>query len=81
MSYTDAIIEVGAKISRAEGRYGPFKSTHEAMGVALEEWHEFIDAVRGNDMDAIRHEALDLAAVMLRIAESDDAAFLERSKK
>ena len=72
---------VSARIVSAESRYGPFSSTHEALGVALEEWREFCDAVRSNDIDAIRREALDLAAVCLRLAAEDDAAFLARSRK
>ena len=64
---------------KAEDRYGSFASTHEAMGVALEEWSELIESVHDNDIVAIRHEALDLAAVLIRLAASDGAAFLERS--
>ena len=63
----------------AEARYGSFASTHEAMGVALEEWHELIESVHANDIAAIRHEALDLAAVLIRLADSSGEAFLLRS--
>jgi len=49
-------------------RYGPFTSTHEALGVALEEWNELQAAVRDNNQMAIEHECLDLAAVLIRLA-------------
>ena len=52
----------------AEKKYGPLASTQEAMGVALEEWDEFRDAIRANDISAAQSEALDLAAVLLRFA-------------
>ena len=70
-------------MNRADDRYGPFASTHEAMGVALEEWQEFVDAVRSNDMVKIHAECLDLAAVMLRLARqiNEGGPIVERSKK
>ncbi len=56
------------RIINAESKYGPIASTQEAMGVALEEWDEFRDAIRANDLAAAQSEALDLAAVLLRFA-------------
>ena len=76
--------ELAARIEKATARYGGFASTHEAMGVALEEWDEFRDAVKSNDLDEIRKEALDLAAVLVRLAgqiESFDGKFANRSGK
>lgn len=58
------------RIALADERYGDFASTHEALGVACEEWHEFIEAVRSNDLHNIEHEALDLSAVLIRLARS-----------
>jgi len=52
----------------AQSRYGNFASTHEALGVALEEWNELNDAIRANAIEAIREEAIDLAAVLIRLA-------------
>lgn len=60
MTITNDLI---ARIGAATERYGPFASTHEALGVASEEWDELREAIRSNDLDAIRSEALDLAAV------------------
>jgi hypothetical protein len=62
--------ELTARISYADERYGGFASTHEALGVAYEEWHEFVHAVQTNVILDIREEALDLAAVLIRLAES-----------
>jgi NTP pyrophosphatase (non-canonical NTP hydrolase) len=77
-------LAIEARIQMADERYGPFASTHEAMGVALEEWHEVIAAVRSNDQQAIKHECLDLAAVCIRLAQTIDEAdnkFSDRSTK
>ena len=62
--------ELDNRIRDADARYGPFASTHEAMGVALEEWNELCLAIHMNNLDAVREEALDLAAVCIRLAES-----------
>lgn len=53
----------------AQGRYGDFASTHEALGVASEEWDELRAAIHANDLSSVRHEALDLAAVIIRLAD------------
>jgi NTP pyrophosphatase (non-canonical NTP hydrolase) len=67
----------------AAGRYGDFASTHEALGVASEEWDEFRDAIRSNDMDAVRAECLDLAACLIRLHDQlgQSAAIRQRSQK
>ena len=76
-----------ARCNRADIRYGPFTSTHEALGVASEEWGELCYAIRSNDLDSIRSEALDLAAVMMRLAAmcesaiEADTGFGRRSRK
>lgn len=61
-----------SRIASAVDRYGHFASTHEAMGVAAEEWDELREQIRANNIVAIRNEALDLAAVMLRLAQACD---------
>ena len=78
------LTDIEARISRAHDRYGPLASTHEAMGVALEEWHELIDAVRSNKIGAVEWECLDLAAVLLRLARTireNPKPFANRSQK
>ena len=68
MAHDDLIYEVEARIAKAHQRYGEFASTHEALGVALEEWDELRDAIKANDPTNIEHECLDLAAVLIRLA-------------
>jgi NTP pyrophosphatase (non-canonical NTP hydrolase) len=59
---------ITARIYRANERYGALASSHEGLGVALEEWDELREAVKANDMGRIRDECLDLAAVLVRMA-------------
>lgn len=66
--------DIEARMTAAQARYGNFASTHEALGVALEEWYELVDAVRANAPDQIRDECLDLAAVMIRLSEQIDTS-------
>ena len=63
------IQEIQERINRARERYGEFASTHEALGVALEEWDELRAAVHSNALASVEHECLDLAAVLIRLAE------------
>ena len=65
---TDIVQALNDRIKAADERYGPFASTHEAMGVAMEEWDEFREAVRSNRMVLIESECIDLAAVLIRLA-------------
>lgn len=79
----EIINEISARMKLAELRYGPFASTHEAMGVALEEWDELREAIRSNDIEAIEYEALDLASVLVRMATAcrENEGFKNRSGK
>jgi hypothetical protein len=82
MSYSRAAADgISGRIAAAEFKYGPPASTHEAMGVALEEWQELQSAVHINDLAAIREEALDLAAILIRMYDElrPDSAMAERS--
>lgn len=84
MSAVRAVMyDVARLCEQAQDRYGNFSSTHEAMGVALEEWDELRVALRTNDLGAIRAEAIDLAAVLVRLAAECDSSvpFQERSVK
>lgn len=60
--------ELESRMLAAQQRYGAFASTHEALGVATEEWDELRDAVRANDLAAVGRECIDLAAVLVRLA-------------
>ena len=75
--------DIAERILYANDKYGSFASSHEALGVASEEWDELRDAVRANDIDAIRSEALDLAAVLIRLWAQlgEDKAMQKRSVK
>lgn len=57
---SDLYYELEARIEKAYARYGEFASTHEALGVACEEWDELRDAIRANA----------LAAVLIRLARN-----------
>lgn len=69
--------------SRAELRYGPFHSTHEAYGVLAEEVAELFAAICANDLGAVEREAVQVSAVAARLAEQCGQAgdFAERSAK
>jgi NTP pyrophosphatase (non-canonical NTP hydrolase) len=73
--------EVQAEASRAQARYGDFTSTHEALGVLTEEMAELLDAIRANALESIRAEAIQVAAVAMRLAVHCryHAAFAARS--
>lgn len=74
--------ELEARIVAAKKRYGPLASTHEALGVCLEEWDELRAAVQANALESVREEALDLAAVCMRLAETcRNESFVSRSSK
>jgi NTP pyrophosphatase (non-canonical NTP hydrolase) len=80
---SEILYAIDDRMQRAEQRYGPIASTHEALGVALEEWDELREAVRSNADNAIEWECLDLAAVLIRLAQAigSDERMLERSRK
>ena len=71
--------EILAEALRAQERYGPMRSTHEALGVLLEEFIELQDAIRANDLPQVRKEAIQLSAVALRLAAENTPEFLDRS--
>lgn len=74
--------EISGRIIAAHYRYGNFSSTHEALGVACEEWDELRAAIHSNDLTQVKHECLDLAAVLIRLAESlDNEDLRKRSVK
>lgn len=64
----------------AEKRFGPFKSTHEGFGVLSEEVMELLEAIRLNNRNCVRSEAIQVAAVAYRLAVACDVdSFVERS--
>jgi hypothetical protein len=74
VNYDDLVSFLLRECGDAERRYGPFTSTHEGYGVLAEEVAELLDAIRSNIPDTVRIEAIQVAAVALRIAESLDSS-------
>lgn len=61
------IIEaVEDELAEATDRYGPFHSTHEGYAVLKEEVDEMWDAIKQNDINHSRKEAVQVAAVAIR---------------
>lgn len=62
----------GIAAQKAAEQHAPYNSAHEAYGVLLEEVAEFFDEVRKKDhlrsRLAMKNEAIDIAAVAIRIA-------------
>ena len=59
--------ELDDEIQRADAKYGPFHSTHEAYGVLAEEMAELLEAIRSNFANDIDEEAMQVAAVAIRL--------------
>ena len=81
MSIIDDII---SEADQAKAKYGLFASTHEAYGVLAEEVAELLEAIRSNDLDRIKSEAVQVSAVSMRLAvqcnESPDPADVFHSR-
>lgn len=81
----DTITEsVLAEAQAAQNKYGDFASTHEALGVLLEEVEELRDAIRANAPTSAALEAMQVAAVAYRLywhlsAPETHRPFLQRS--
>lgn len=73
--------DILAEAMAAERRYGDYTSAHEAYGVLAEEMHELLAAIHANAAESVRHEAVQVAAVAMRFAEScrGNAPFARRS--
>lgn len=76
------------EVAKAEKCYGPSPaSTHESYGDLAEELRELLDAIQANDVVSIQREAIQIAAVALRLAaacldahrENGDTDFARRS--
>ena len=58
--------EIYEECSRAMCKFAPFKNGHEAHSVLREEFDEFWDAIKANDILHAKQEAVQLAAMALR---------------
>ena len=83
MTHDDILYELETRMDTAGRRYGPFASTHEALGVAIEEWDELRAAIQSNKLMDISDECVDLAAVLVRLARAcrNGGEFAARSVK
>lgn len=58
---------IQAELERATRKHGPMRTAHEAFGVIYEEFNiEFAAAMHQNDMDQMRKEAIQCAAMFAR---------------
>lgn len=66
-------------MARCDRLFGEYASTQEALGVALEEWDEFREAIRLNDKDEVQNECIDLVVALLRLHKQlDESAALRK---
>lgn len=67
-----ALVDIGAELQRARLKFGAFHSAHEGFAVALEEVDELRAHVwrkqRERDLDAMRNEAIQAAAMFAAFA-------------
>lgn len=61
---------IAHEVAFANEKYGRFRSTHEGLGVLIEEVVELITAIRSNELWSVYHEAVQIAAVAMRLAEA-----------
>jgi DNA-binding FadR family transcriptional regulator len=61
------LLQVQEKMQKRLRQKGPgcFASSHEALGIVTEEFHELVAAVESNDPEAIDDEMLDVAVATL----------------
>lgn len=78
--------EIRDEAQEAHDRYGQFTSTHEALGVLVEEMDELKRAIQENAMESVSIEAKQVSAVAGRLYAHAEAAlqgcaidFCERS--
>lgn len=79
--FYDVENEIIAEAEAAQAKFGDFTSSHEALGVLAEEMAELVEAIRLNSLEDMRHEAIQVSAVAMRLAEHcrNRAAFAARS--
>lgn len=58
-----ALIQVQSEYIRAREKFAPMRGPHEGYAVILEELDELWDAVKANDKEHARKEALQVAAM------------------
>lgn len=63
IAVNQAITATVLKLDERLKRYGhgTYASRHEALGIVAEEWHELVEAVKGNDVSEFEQELIDVA--------------------
>lgn len=81
MTLVPAATDLLAEADRSRQKYGPYTSSHEAYGVLAEEMAELLEAIHANSWPSIQREALQVAAVALRLSHEieHEAQTRERS--
>ena len=67
-AFDDCVRAARIEAGKAEERYGEFTSAHEALGVLVEEFDELRAAIHANSAMSVHGEAIQVAAVALRLA-------------
>lgn len=65
-AWTPALSAIIRELERAESKFGPFHNTHEGYAVLLEEVDELWGAIKSNDKEHAKKEAVQVAAMALR---------------
>lgn len=75
------LYEVETEANGSAQKFGDYTSSHEAYGVLAEEMGELLEAIRKNKSESVRHEAIQVAAVAMRLADHcrDHPVFKKRS--
>lgn len=82
MVIDETLLAIRKEAMRAHGKYGAPTSTHESLGVMLEEFEELKTAIHENSKTDIEREAIQLASVAYRLAlelSLGKTAFFHRS--
>ena len=66
------LTEITAELDRALAKHGNFNSTHEALGVILEEFEELKEAIKNGDEENGIEEAVQLAAMCVKLLLASD---------
>jgi len=66
-SRNEVLLQVQETMQRRLRQKGPgcFASSHEALGIVTEEYHELVAAVESNDPESIDEEMIDIAVAAL----------------
>lgn len=66
VKFRDLMVEIRDEVKRAELKYDPFKSSHEAYAVLLEESEELWETIRKKQPpERTREEAIQVAAATI----------------